>query len=108
VAGGALLFQGIQNLLGHNPGQFGGLVGPSGSIVGANEPAVAENTEIVNNVFETDQPSSAGEEPANEAQSDSSLDPEADTSVSNPDPGSEEFFASDDGGDLFGDDDSMV
>ena len=30
VAGGALLFQGIQNLLGHNPGQFGGLVGPSG------------------------------------------------------------------------------
>jgi hypothetical protein len=38
----------------------------------------------------------------------SSLDPEADTSVANPDPGSEEFFAADDGGDLFGDDDSMV
>jgi uncharacterized protein len=108
VAGGALLFQGIQNLLGHNPGQFGGLVGPSGGVVGANEPAVTENTEVVNNVFETNQPSSAAEEPADAAQSDSSLDPEADTSVANPDPGSEEFFASDDGGDFFGDDDSIV
>jgi uncharacterized protein len=108
VAGGALLFQGIQNLLGHNPGQFGGLVGPSGGVVGANEPAVTENTEVVNNVFETNQPSSAAEETADAAQSDSSLDPEADTSVANPDPGSEEFLASDDGGDFFGDDDSIV
>ena len=108
VAGGALLFQGIQNLLGHNPGQFGGLVGPSGGVVGANELAVTENTEVVNNIFETNQPSSAAEEPADAAQSDSSLDPEADTSVASPDPGSEEFFASDDGGDFFGDDDSIV
>ena len=108
VAGGALLFQGIQNLLGHNPGQFGGLVGPSGGIVGGNEPVVAENTEVVNNVFETNQPPSTGDQPVGQDDSANSLDPEADTSVANPDPGSEEFFASDDGGDFFGDDDSMV
>lgn len=108
VAGGALLFQGIQNLLGHNPGQFGGLVGPSGEVVGGNEPVVAENTEVVNNVFETNQPPSTGDQPVGQDDSVNSLDPEADTSVANPDPGSEEFFASDDGGDFFGDDDSMV
>ena len=108
VAGGALLFQGIQNLLGHNPGQFGGLVGPSGGIVGGNEPGVAENTEVVNNVFETNQSPSTDDQPVGQDDSASSLDPEADTSVANPDPGSEEFFASDDGGDFFGDDDSMV
>jgi hypothetical protein len=108
VAGGALLFQGIQNLLGHNPGQFGGLVGPSGGTIGGSEPVVAENTEVVNNVFETNQPSSAGDQSATQDDSTSSLDPEADTSVANPDPGSEEFFASDEGGDFFGDDDSIV
>ena len=108
VAGGALLFQGIQNLLGHNPGQFGGLVGPSGGIVGGNEPVIAENTEVVNNVFETNQPPSTSHQPVDQDDSASSLDPEADTSVANPDPGSEEFFASDEGGDFFGDDDSMV
>jgi uncharacterized protein len=108
VAGGALLFQGIQNLLGHNPGQFGGLVGPSGETIGGSEPVVAENTEVVNNVFETSQPSSTGDQPATHDDSTSSLDPEADTSVANPDPGSEEFLASDDGGDFFGDDDSIV
>jgi uncharacterized protein len=107
VAGGALLFQGIQNLLGHNPGQFGGLVGPSGGTIGGSEP-IAENTEIVNNVFETNQPSSSGDQSTPQDESTSSLDPEADTSVANPDPGSEEFSASDDGGDLFGDDDSIV
>ncbi len=94
-------------MLGHNPGQFGGLVGPSGETIGS-EPVVAENTEVVNNVFETSQPSSTEDQPATQDESTSSLDPEADTSVANPDPGSEEFFAADDGGDFFGDDDSMV
>ena len=108
VAGGALLFQGIQNLLGHNPGQFGGLVGPSGETIGENEPAVAENTEVVNNVFETNQPVSTSDQSGGQDDSESSLDPEADTSVANPDPGSEEFFASDEGGDFFGGDDSVV
>jgi uncharacterized protein len=107
VAGGALLFQGIQNLLGHNPGQFGGLAGPSGGVVGGNEPAAAESTEGVTNVFETNQPPSTGDQPVGQDDSASSLDP-GDTSVENPDPGSEEFFASDDSGDFFGDDDSMV
>jgi uncharacterized protein len=108
VAGGALLFQGIQNLLGHNPGQFGGLVGPSGGTIGGSEPVVTENTEVVNNVFETDQPPSTEDQSAIPDDPTASLDPEADTSVANPDPGSEEFFASDEGGDFFGDDDSIV
>jgi uncharacterized protein len=107
VAGGALLFQGIQNMLGHNPGQFGGLVGPSGETIGS-ETVVAENTEVVDNVFEASQPSSTEDQPATQDESTSSLDPEADTSVANPDPGSEEFFSADNGGEFFGDDDSMV
>jgi uncharacterized protein len=104
VAGGALLFQGIQNLLGHNPGQFAGLVGPAGGVVGSGEP-VAENTEIVNNIFETNEPSSKGDQPVAEDASDSSQD--ADTSDASPDSASDDLFASDDGGDLFGDDDSF-
>jgi hypothetical protein len=53
VAGGALLFQGIENLLGHNSGPFGG----GGGFLGQNQP-----TEIINNYYEapseTDAPDS--------------------------------------------------
>jgi uncharacterized protein len=104
VAGGALLFQGIQNLMGHNPGPFGGLAGPSGGVIGANEP-VTENTEVVNNVFETNEPSSTEGQPVAQDDSSSSLNPDANA---NPDPGSDDAFASDEGGDFFGDDDSLV
>ena len=46
VAGGALLFQGIENLIGHSPGPFAGLSGSSGGLLGDSQPVV-ENTEIV-------------------------------------------------------------
>jgi len=51
VAGGALLFQGIENLIGHNAGSFGGMggmggVGSSGGFLGQNQP-----TEITNNYY---------------------------------------------------------
>ena len=50
VAGGALLFQGIEGLIGHNPGPFAGTVAPSGGILGGDRP-IEENTEIVNNYY---------------------------------------------------------
>ncbi|HEY5770760.1 MAG TPA: DUF2076 domain-containing protein [Terrimicrobium sp.] len=99
VAGGALLFQGIQNLIGHNPGPFAGLNGPAGGLVGGNEPVV-ENTEVVNNFVED--PSSAADQSATQ---DTSTDANADTAT---DPGSDDSFAADDGGDFLGGDDSYV
>jgi uncharacterized protein len=93
VAGGALLFQGIQNLIGHNPGPFGGLTGPSGGLIGSNQP-VTENTEIINEVVETNPSASGGEPDASTADPDSSAQ--------------DDLFASDDGGDFFGDDDSFA
>jgi hypothetical protein len=45
VAGGTLLVQGIENLIGHNPGPFSG----SGGLFGGDRPA--ENTEVVNNYY---------------------------------------------------------
>jgi uncharacterized protein len=52
VAGGTLLVQGIENLIGHNPGPFSGTFGPSGGLFGGERPV--ENTEIVNNYIEPD------------------------------------------------------
>jgi uncharacterized protein len=49
VAGGALLFQGIESLIGHNPGPFAGAVSPSGGFLGGNQPV--ENTEVINNYY---------------------------------------------------------
>jgi uncharacterized protein len=49
VAGGALLFQGIESLIGHNPGPFAGTVAPSGGLFGGERPI--ENTEIINNYY---------------------------------------------------------
>jgi uncharacterized protein len=104
VAGGALLFQGIQNLIGHNPGPFAGLSGPSGGLIGS-QPEV-ENTEV--NVFETNDPAPATDQSA--AQDDTPGDSGAaadDDSMT--DPGRDDSFAPDDGGDfLGGDDDSYV
>jgi hypothetical protein len=103
VAGGALLFQGVQNLLGHNPGPFAGLTGPSGGLIG-NQPVV-ENTEI--NVFETNDASSATDQSTVQDDTASDKDATADND-STTDPGSDDSFASDDGGDFFGGDDSYV
>jgi uncharacterized protein len=49
VAGGALLFQGIESLIGHNPGPFAGTLSPSGGFLGGDRPV--ENTEITNNYY---------------------------------------------------------
>ena len=51
VAGGALLFQGIENLMGHNAGSFGGMGTSTGRLLGQNQP-----TEVTNNYYES-QPS---------------------------------------------------
>jgi len=50
VAGGALLFQGIESLLGHSSGPFGAMgSGMSGGFLGQNQPIVP--TETVNNYY---------------------------------------------------------
>jgi uncharacterized protein len=49
VAGGALLFQGIESLIGHNPGPFAGTLTPSGGFLGGDRPV--ENTEVINNYY---------------------------------------------------------
>ena len=95
VAGGALLFQGIQNLIGHNPGPFEGLSGPSGGLISGNEPVV-ENTEVVNNVIEEGPPTDQST-----TQEDTSSDATAD-SDSTTDPGLDDSFAADDAGDFSG------
>jgi hypothetical protein len=56
VAGGALLFQGIENLMGHNPGPFGGMGTSSGGFLGENQP-----TEIINNYYGSPDDSSANQ-----------------------------------------------
>ncbi len=105
VAGGALLFQGIENLIGHSPGPFAGLSGSSGGLLGGSQPVV-ENTEIVNNYIED--PASAADQSAT-AQDDTpgDFDATADNDAL-PDPGLEDPLASDDGGDFLGGDDSYV
>lgn len=57
VAGGAMLFQGIQNLMGHNAGPFGGgggFFGGGGSGFGGGfgGPEIIENREVVNNYYD--------------------------------------------------------
>ena len=61
VAGGALLFQGVENLLGHNAGPFGGGFGGGGfgggSFLGGGSgrgEEVVENNEVVNNYYNDD------------------------------------------------------
>lgn len=53
VAGGALLFQGIENMLGHSPGPFGGAATPSGGFLSQTP---TENVEIINNYYDDDRP----------------------------------------------------
>ncbi len=101
VAGGALLFQGIQNLIGHNPGPFEGLSGPSGGLISGNE-TVVENTEVVNNSIE-DPPSTTDQSATQDTSSDATADTDPAT-----DPSSDDSFAADDGSDFLGGDDSYV
>lgn len=60
VAGGAVLFQGIENLLGHHSGPFGGGMGGGGFFGGGGggfggfggRPEIIENHEVVNNYID--------------------------------------------------------
>ncbi|MEI6081667.1 MAG: DUF2076 domain-containing protein [Verrucomicrobiota bacterium] len=74
VAGGALLFQGIENLMGHNAGSFGGMSTSTGGFLGQNQP-----TEITNNYYEN--PSDS----ADATQCGSDLDDSGDTIVADND-----------------------
>jgi len=95
VAGGALLFQGIENLIGHNPGPFSGASTSSGGLFGGGTPV--ENTEITNNYYnEGDE--NRGQQDQTNADQTAYADPDPD-----PDPATTDDYASDTT-DLGGDD----
>lgn len=77
VAGGALLFQGIENLMGHNAGAFGGMGTSSGGFLGQSQP-----TEVINNYYES---------PSDAAQGDSGFDNSGDPLVADNDDHSADF-----------------
>ena len=56
VAGGAVLFQGIENLIGHRAGPFESMIQPSGFTPQTPFGEGGGNTEIVNNYYETPAP----------------------------------------------------
>ncbi len=79
VAGGALLFEGVRDLLGHNAGPFGGgggfggmggFGGGGGSFLGGG-PEVIERNEVVNNYYDNDR---GGQGAGGDAQSGATAD----------------------------------
>ena len=98
VAGGALLFQGIEGLLGHNPGPFSGAVSPSGGLFGGATPT--ENTEIINNYYDQGD-ENRGQVDQSNADQTAYTDPDPDP---DPDPGTGDDYVSDNTD--FGGDDS--
>jgi hypothetical protein len=99
VAGGALLFQGIESLIGHNPGPFSGASTSSGGLFGGGSPV--ENTEITNNYYEGDENRSQSDQGTLD-QTGSTADPDPDP---DPDPGATDDYTADNT-DLGGDDSS--
>ena len=101
-----MLFQGIESLIGHNPGPFAGSVTPSGGFFGGGERPV-ENTEIINNYYDQPDPNQPDARSSGGADQNvySNTDPDPD-----PDPMVTNDFASDSnddvGGDLGGGDDT--
>src|SRR6202035_3662231 len=90
VAGGALLFQGIEGLLGHNPGPFSGATTSSGGLFGGGTPV--ENTEITNNYYnEGDE--NRGQLDQGTADQTANLDPDPDP---DPDPTNTGYDVADD------------
>jgi uncharacterized protein len=112
VAGGALLFQGIENLIGHNPGPFSGAVTPSGGILGGGTPV----EEITNNYYDEGDKKGDQLDQGNADQTaygDPDPDPDPDPSANldpDPDPATSDDYASDNtdfgGDDSGGNDDS--
>ena len=104
VAGGALLFQGIEGLLGHNPGPFSGAVSPSGGLFGGATPT--ENTEIINNYYDQGDENRGQVDQQGTADQTAYTDPDPDP---DPDPGTNDDYVSDNtdfGDDSGGGDDS--
>jgi len=105
VAGGALLFQGIENLIGHNPGPFAGSAIPSGGFFGGGERPV-ENTEIIN-VYEQTDPNRSDSQAVDQQSTDQDVYSSSDVDPNIPDDYASDDYSSDDlGGDSGGDDDS--
>jgi hypothetical protein len=105
VAGGALLFQGIENLIGHNPGPFAGSAIPSGGFFGGGERPV-ENTEIIN-VYEQTDPNRSDSQAVDQQSTDQGDYSSSDVEPNIPDDYASDDYSSDDlGGDSGGDDDS--
>jgi hypothetical protein len=100
------LFQGIESLIGHNPGPFSGAMTPSGGFFGAGGSPI-ETTEITNNYYEGDE--NRGQVDQSGADQTASLDPDPDP---DPDPVTNDDYASDDtdfgGDDSGGGDDNYV
>jgi uncharacterized protein len=103
VAGGALLFKGIEGLLGHNPGPFAGAAMPGGGFL--NPGGQSENiTEVTNNYYTEGDQNADGQS----SQADPDPDPDPAQYASNDDLGSSDpdpdpstdpsDFASDDSG----------
>jgi uncharacterized protein len=114
VAGGALLFQGIESLIGHNPGPFSGAATSSGGLFGGGTPV--ENTEITNNYYNDDD-ENRGRQDVGSGDQTATADPDPDPDPTayadpDPDPSTTDDYASDDtdlgGGDSGGDDSSYV
>lgn len=100
VAGGTLLVQGIENLIGHNPGPFSGTFAPSGGLFGGDRPV--ETTEIVNNYYtEGDQSRDQYDPRGGDQNVSTGVDPNLDP---NSDPGLTTADYSPDDTDLGGDD----
>lgn len=98
VAGGALLFQGIESLIGHNPGPFSGASTSSGGLFGGGTPV--ENTEVVNNYYnEGDENRGQLDQGSTDQTANADPDPDPD-----PDPATNDDYASDNTD--FGGDDS--
>src|SRR5271165_1812833 len=88
VAGGTLLVQGIENLIGHNPGPFSGTFAPSGGLFGGDRPV--ETNEIVNNYYTEGDQSRDQYDPRSGDQNvstgfDPNLDPNSDPGLTNAD-----------------------
>jgi hypothetical protein len=103
VAGGAALFQGIESLLGHNPGPFAGSIAPSGGFFGGGERPI-ENTEITN-IYEQPEAGRSDAQAFDQGGSTdqdvyANADPDPDP---DPDPSVDDNYSSDDSG---GDDNS--
>jgi hypothetical protein len=105
VAGGSLLFQGIENLIGHNAGPFGSAIGNQGFGGQGGSP-----TEVIENNYYGGEPGSRSEQVADQDIQNADYDS---TQDSNYDPADDQAFddsSMDDGGgfDSGGDDSNLV